>query len=1157
MRPFPVMRTNLTIRRPATLQAGPEASWGGAYWINSRSTFNQHTLYFCRMDERPTTEPQKVKYAPSRYMRDRHPDLFADSVPEVKYQVSREILSYHLETLTNQKDETAFEHFAQRLCEKFIAPNIRPQTGPVGGGDGKTDAETYPVSREISARWFIPDNDKAGERRAFAFSAKKTWRQKIKADVAAIASTGRDYDHIYCVTNQFVAAKKSADLQDELLKEHGIPVTILDRTWLLDRIFQHDSMDVAVEELGVGKGTEKQATKLGPNDVVRIAELTSLEAEISDGSKYQGQTAALVEDSRRAALLARGLEHPVTEVNGRFDRALRLARDSGLKKLELVIAYEWAWSAHFWHEDHERTSELYDHVERLAIGSDDANDLERLANLLPLIRMSVHTGSMDAAKGKLKERTSALKNALTTLADQTNRPNNALHAEALLLMTRVSEKGVEHRDDPLKDIWVQFTDVIKRAEGLGAFPFTSIAEALIQVGEFIADSNEFDALFEAITNALAARRSEGEAATKNVQRAYQKLAKGLPYDAIRWFGRAVTLLIKEEYQDDLLDALVGAGVAFEEVGLPWAARNYTLAAVSQQFHDFKKSGSISTLRPSILSRYFETELKLGRLPQILSAHELEVIVRSAQARTDGQRRRLATVEQRHMMQIGSLLLQTPFMSIGGITQLPDALDRLALPMSRTALLYLMGHEDTLRAEGSIPEQETPENAEALMKDLREYGQQAEYAPPQFGLGTTVTISSNVLGCRISVACDNNLVSIGIGEAVLGSLEALLATSLDHRILPQVDHLQLRVLPSDASEISPSLAFSDEDGEPVGTITHRMAMGYKTREDALSFPSWLKDAILEIFLRFAAPQDVECWGKTLFEDERALDRALTFSDIPTMLHNLHGDRPQLSLSDWIDPLDRIYEVKRTEPRPPATESLPLKSFANVKKGGGIAPKELREAVRAKHSKTRWVSPIDTQKWDKAKWNGTIFSWSPAEAGAPPPILGLAYENASAARDIFKAWRKRYGDEDIKDDLQITIVRGISKGNPVAYAVMVSQNPANIPVADGIVGFVSRINRMYPQSAHNLDSFLADYKRHGKYLLIPAHLPDKQARATPIFDLAIGKQNLVVMDAWQIAPNDMTASVLDLAEPPFIPADQANAPVIKTIEWLRNLRDGKVD
>ena len=68
----------------------------------------------------------------------------------------------------------------------------------------------------------------------------------------------------------------------------GIPVTILDRTWLLDRIFKHNSIAIAVEELGVGKGMEKKVKKLGPSDFKRVTELEALEAKIADGSQYQG-----------------------------------------------------------------------------------------------------------------------------------------------------------------------------------------------------------------------------------------------------------------------------------------------------------------------------------------------------------------------------------------------------------------------------------------------------------------------------------------------------------------------------------------------------------------------------------------------------------------------------------------------------------------------------------------------------------------------------------------------------------------------------------------------------------------------------------------------------------------------------------------------------
>ncbi len=38
---------------------------------------------------------------------------------------------------TNQKQDE-FETFCRRLSEKYIAPNLIPQVGPTGGGDGKT-----------------------------------------------------------------------------------------------------------------------------------------------------------------------------------------------------------------------------------------------------------------------------------------------------------------------------------------------------------------------------------------------------------------------------------------------------------------------------------------------------------------------------------------------------------------------------------------------------------------------------------------------------------------------------------------------------------------------------------------------------------------------------------------------------------------------------------------------------------------------------------------------------------------------------------------------------------------------------------------------------------------------------------------------------------
>ena len=69
------------------------------------------------------------------------------------------------------------------------------------------DTETYPVAEEISSRWYQGVSDLAGnERWAFAFSAKKQWKGKVKSDIENIVNTDRNYKLIYFITNQFIKA---------------------------------------------------------------------------------------------------------------------------------------------------------------------------------------------------------------------------------------------------------------------------------------------------------------------------------------------------------------------------------------------------------------------------------------------------------------------------------------------------------------------------------------------------------------------------------------------------------------------------------------------------------------------------------------------------------------------------------------------------------------------------------------------------------------------------------------------------------------------------------------------------------------------------------------------------------------------------------------
>src|SRR4051794_28189835 len=73
--------------------------------------------------------------SPSELLRRRKPELFSDSYSLSDPQLTKEVLEYHIDSITSRNEDQKFEHFARRLLEKEVCPNLVPQTGPTGGGD--------------------------------------------------------------------------------------------------------------------------------------------------------------------------------------------------------------------------------------------------------------------------------------------------------------------------------------------------------------------------------------------------------------------------------------------------------------------------------------------------------------------------------------------------------------------------------------------------------------------------------------------------------------------------------------------------------------------------------------------------------------------------------------------------------------------------------------------------------------------------------------------------------------------------------------------------------------------------------------------------------------------------------------------------------------
>jgi hypothetical protein len=304
--------------------------------------------------------------------------------------------------------------------------------------------------------------------------------------------------------------------------------------------------------------------------------------------------------------------------------------------------------------------------------------------------------------------------------------------------------------------------------------------------------------------------------------------------------------------------------------------------------------------------------------------------------------------------------------------LPDALERIGLQHARTTLLFLMGREDVLRADGSLPLTETPDIVAQHFEQVAAVGRaQIAAAQPDYLFGERVRLEARILGCNVTVTCANTITSFAIAEALLGALEALLATSVEHRMLPHLDRLELRLEPAPDASVRPALSFAEEQGSTFGVITHAPELTYRSREDLLTFPEWLRDAVVEIFLKFAVPAEHEAWTRAVLEGEQAFTRAVTFSHVPSAMSIIFSTgQERLSLTDWIEARDTTYLPARTTPWRPTAEEPQAKTFATATFAEEADPADLPDFTRTKHSAMRVVSPIDVHKWNAAKWRGAF-------------------------------------------------------------------------------------------------------------------------------------------------------------------------------------------
>ncbi|CDF95899.1 FIG00594786: hypothetical protein [Pseudomonas sp. SHC52] len=1058
----------------------------------------------------PRTESHRMQMkaeekvvSPSRFMRQFRPELYSDSTSSVKHQLKAEVLSHHLDTITERNQTHDFELFCRKLCERTICPNLRPATGPEGGGDSKADTETSPVSDEISKLTFIGMANSGSERWAFAFSAKKTWADKARSDVDGIVATDRDYKKIFFVTSRAARAKDRARVEDELTRKHGVQVIIHDRAWIINEVIDKNRRDLAFNYLKIGEETSD--LDLGPSDYSRKQQLADIEQELADPSTFVGMKMQRASEALVAAKLARELELPRTDVDGRFVRAVRLADDGGTLRQQLNARYESLWTAFWWFDDIKAIVDGYDGFEALVIGNEHATNLEMLCNLAQLLFNTVIHEHLTSEQVRLEPRIARLSSRLAELASDSSRPNNALEAKTSLLTIQLNEALIAGEPERISSLWPQFADILVEADGLGEFDAKRLVRLIEVFGQVAGKDRDYRNLVDQLSDFVSKRTEEVQGAVVLLNR-----AKQLDFDEnmemIRLLGKAARLLSKKEHAENLVDALLQLSVAYQSAGLLWAARASCTSAAATLFIEGEENGELSsTLFPTLMNAAWQA-VQLKHFPELLGMVQIARGCLNALPLDDKSKSRAAAQLKDFDMVLACQLTNLSSEEVPRLELMPDILEGLDLNISRFTLLYLLGYEDALRQEGWIPESESPKDVQSFFNQLA--GQpagDAHWRPSIFNGQNTQVFATSVLGVQVNVIHEPTDTGITVAEAIAGTVEAFFATAFELGAFAHAERFDVTVVDASIARFE------------VTADLDRMRATVRWPNDVFpgtpsvhgDFLSMLLEVAAIIFSATCTAKNFKEAADRLFKTDAAMERVAMIGSLCISRQRIFDGVSRLNSWDKRSP--KRFEAKlerpqvRREPRPAQEETQAKDEILD----------EREFPTLTDHRNVKVRSVIDVHLWDRAGWMGIAYGVVNPMA---PPFIAIMFKDRDAAVKIFERWRERFGKVDKEEEIHIGIVRRFSIEHPTHYGMVIT---SKIPRDQGdlqVAMLASRSLTMEPADDVNLTRFLDDYKKAGAYLLMPVVMVPGQPPQF-IDGIYLLKRSLQVKDASDVGPNDL--------------------------------------
>lgn len=744
----------------------------------------------------PSTDRAWTAPRPSEFYRQEHPDYFSDSESVDVVGLGEDELKFYLDQLTTERREREFEEFARAIAEKEICPNLLPQTGPVGGGDSKTDSSTFPVSEELGDRRYWgsqarPPNDDW----AFAFSAQKTWKPKVAGDVTKITGLSRQFSKIFFLTNQPVPDKDREKWETKMRALSGRDVRILDRTWLVDRVFKGNHVEMAVAKLGLDVRM-LHTKRLGPLDASREVELETLLNSLRNPDLARNDDYSLAESYLEAAKLASSLERPRTEVDGLFIQARHLAEKSRCPGLALRAHYQHAWRSYFWFDDPNETERIYEAMEPLLEQIGTGEECELFSNICSVLQTANLLRQHEIADEREDARVGRLRTRFTALAADATRPNTALFAKTLLV--RLGMKNSLSDKQRMGEMLDAYLECFRQSKGLGTYPLLRFVDAIEGIGEFLCSLPNYNAYQNEVQQLIVERCGVRETGRRQLKYGIQLLTNKRYREAVTQLSKARFNLAHEETLLESGKASLALGAVYGDLELRWASRAAYLEAAHIALYSVESMRANPKRGFDCVMRLAWTELQLGRIAPFLAwrnfAHGL-----ANQVKASGQRTEDVTEElERQDGCLGCLFLKLAPEQAAEFKRLPPTLDTMGLASSRIALLYSLGESSVIEAEQSASSAEIQDLVESWKK------QPAYSQIRNSTVGETRPASlyeATIFGVKYRIRCANELGAQIYAETILGMLESAFADAKWEHFAFVVDTVDLSIL-SKAGGVNP-------------------------------------------------------------------------------------------------------------------------------------------------------------------------------------------------------------------------------------------------------------------------------------------------------------------------------------------------------------------